>query len=148
MSANDVVGWRSRDPTGQESRSAARVLASSVSDMTSIESLILGATDPSAAELFYTATFGLGTRVQLRHSEMPTNGFRGFTLSLLVSQPADVDLLIGAALDAGATSLKPAKKSFWGYGGVVRAPDGAIWKVASSSKKNTGPATRQAQCDG
>jgi hypothetical protein len=31
----------------------------------------------------------------------------------------------------------------WGYGGVVRAPDGAIWKVATSSKKDTGPATRQ-----
>ena len=31
----------------------------------------------------------------------------------------------------------------WGYGGVVRAPDGTIWKVATSSKKGTGPATRQ-----
>ncbi|HXT90722.1 MAG TPA: hypothetical protein VN714_15830 [Trebonia sp.] len=39
--------------------------------------------------------------------------------------------------------LKPVSKSFWGYGGVVQAPDGAIWKVATSSKKDTGPATRQ-----
>ncbi len=31
----------------------------------------------------------------------------------------------------------------WGYGGVVRAPDGTIWKVATSAKKDTGPATRQ-----
>jgi hypothetical protein len=38
--------------------------------------------------------------------------------------------------------LKPPRKSFWGYGGVVCAPDGAIWKVATSSKKDTGPATR------
>ncbi len=30
-----------------------------------------------------------------------------------------------------------------GYGGVVQAPDGTIWKVATSAKKNTGPATRQ-----
>ena len=44
---------------------------------------------------------------------------------------------------AGATPLKPAKKGFWGYGGVVQAPDGTIWKVATSSKKDTGPATRQ-----
>ncbi|MEV4183148.1 hypothetical protein AB0J28_17120 [Streptosporangium canum] len=50
---------------------------------------------------------------------------------------------IGAALDAGATSLKSATKSFWGYGGVVQAPDGTIWKVATSEKKDTGPATRQ-----
>jgi predicted lactoylglutathione lyase len=40
-------------------------------------------------------------------------------------------------------TLKPAKKSFWGYGGVVQAPDGAIWKIATSAKKDTGPATRQ-----
>jgi uncharacterized protein YdhG (YjbR/CyaY superfamily) len=60
-----------------------------------------------------------------------------------VSQPSTVDSLIGTALDGGAASLKPVSKSFWGYGGVVRAPDGAIWKVATSSKKDTGPATRQ-----
>jgi hypothetical protein len=60
-----------------------------------------------------------------------------------LSQPATVDGLIDAALDAGAEPLKPVKKSFWGYGGVIQAPDGTIWKVATSSKKNTGPATRQ-----
>lgn len=54
-----------------------------------------------------------------------------------------VDGIVGAALDAGAVALKPVKKSFWGYGGVVRAPDGTIVKVASSSKKDTGPATGQ-----
>jgi hypothetical protein len=60
----------------------------------------------------------------------------------VVSQPSTVDSLIGTALDGGATALKPVAKSFWGYGGVVRAPDGAIWKVATSSKKETGPPTR------
>jgi predicted lactoylglutathione lyase len=111
--------------------------------MTAIESVALEVPDPSAAHAFYSAAFDLGPRVGLRASEAPTTGFRGFTLSLVVSQPATVDELIGAALDAGATSLKPVKKSFWGYGGVVSAPDGTIWKVATSSKKNTGPATRQ-----
>jgi predicted lactoylglutathione lyase len=81
--------------------------------------------------------------VRLRASEAPTTGFRGFTLSLTVSQPATVNGFIGAALDAGATSLKPAVKSLWGYGGVVQAPDGTIWKIATSAKKDTGPATRQ-----
>src|SRR5213078_1752871 len=56
---------------------------------------------------------------------------------------ATVDGFVAAALDAGATPLKPARKGLWGYGGVVQAPDGTIWKVATSSKKNTGPATRQ-----
>jgi uncharacterized glyoxalase superfamily protein PhnB len=111
--------------------------------MTSIESITLEATDPAAANRFYTTAFGLGTQVRLRDSEAPTTGFRGFTMSLTVSQPATVNGLIDAALDAGASSLKPAAKSFWGYGGVVRAPDGTIWKVATSAKKDTGPATRQ-----
>src|SRR4051794_3933067 len=115
-----------------------------MTDMTSIDYVILEVDDVIAAEQFYTAAFGLGPQVRLRASEAPTAGFRGFTLSLLVSQPATVDALVHAALDAGATSLKPAQKQFWGgYSGVVRAPDGTIWKVATDSKKNTGPATRQ-----
>ena len=111
--------------------------------MTSIESVTLDVADPTAADHFYNAAFGLGTRVRLRASEAPTTGFRGFTLSLIVSQPADVNALVGAALDAGATTLKPAAKSLWGYGGVVQAPDGTVWKVATSAKKDKGPATRQ-----
>jgi len=57
----------------------------------------------------------------------------------VVAQPANADALIDAAVAAGATVVKPAKKSLWGYGGVVQAPDGAIWTVATSSKKDTGP---------
>jgi predicted enzyme related to lactoylglutathione lyase len=110
---------------------------------TSITSVTLEVPDPAAADAFYSATFGLGAQVRFRASEAPTTGFRGFTLSLVVSQPSTVDLLIGAAVDAGASALKPAKRGFWGYGGVVAAPDGSIWKVATSSKKDTGPVTRQ-----
>ncbi|MBF6339017.1 glyoxalase [Nocardia abscessus] len=111
-------------------------------DQPTIESVILEVSDPAAAEAFYTAAFGLGGKVRVRASEAPTTGFRGFILSLVVSQPSTVDSLVGTAVDAGATTLKPAKKSFWGYGGVVQAPDGAIWKIATSAKKDTGPATR------
>lgn len=110
--------------------------------MTSIESVTLEVPNPTAADAFYADAFGLGTRLRVRASDAPTTGFRGFTLSLVVSQPATVDGLIGSALQAGAAELKPVKKTFWGYGGVVRAPDGTIWKVATSSKKDTGPATR------
>lgn len=111
--------------------------------MTSIQSVTLEVPDPSGAQAFYATAFGLGSQLGLRASQAPTSGFRGFTLSLVVSQPATADGLIGAALDAGAEALKPVAKSFWGYGGVVRAPDGTIWKVATSSKKDSGPATRQ-----
>jgi predicted lactoylglutathione lyase len=110
--------------------------------MTSIDSVTLEVADPTAADQFYTAAFGLQDQVVLRPSDVPTTGFRGFTLSLTVSQPATVSGFIDAALEAGATTLKPAAKSVWGFGGVVQAPDGTIWKVATSAKKNAGPATR------
>src|ERR1700756_5109847 len=111
--------------------------------MTSIETVTLEVADPTAADRFYTAAFGADTPVRTRASESPTTGFRGFTLSLTVSGPAPGRGFIAAALEAGATSLKPVTKSFWGYGGVVQAPDGTIWKVATSSKKDSGPPTRQ-----
>ncbi len=111
--------------------------------MATIQTVTLEVADTAAAERFYTTAFGLGDQVRLGASEAPTTGFRGFTLSLTVAQPTDANLLIDAAVDAGATTLKPAAKSFWGYGGVVQAPDGTIWKVASSAKKDTGPASKQ-----
>jgi catechol 2,3-dioxygenase-like lactoylglutathione lyase family enzyme len=111
--------------------------------MASIETVTLEVADLAAAERFYKAAFGLDGQVRLRASEAPTSGFRAFTLSLTVSRPATVTGFIDAALDAGAVALKPVAKSFWGYGGVVQAPDGAIWKVATSEKKDTGPATKE-----
>ncbi|MFE9446609.1 glyoxalase [Streptomyces sp. NPDC006602] len=109
---------------------------------TSIASVILEVADPEATHRFYTA-FGVDTHIRLRASEAQSTGFRGFTLALTVSRPAAVDSFVGAATDAGATVLKPAAKSLWGYGGVVQAPDGTIWKIATSAKKDTGPATRE-----
>ncbi|MCX5196102.1 glyoxalase [Streptomyces sp. NBC_00249] len=111
------------------------------SSLASLASVTLEVADTEAAESFYTA-FGLGGRVRLRASQEPTAGFRGFALSLTVAQPADVNAFLDAALAAGATELKPGKKSFWGYSGVVQAPDGTVLKVATSAKKDTGPATR------
>src|SRR6201989_1567476 len=108
-----------------------------------ITCVILEVPDPDAAGAFYRAAFGLGSQLRVRASQAPTTGFRGFTLSLVVSQPSTVDALVGTALDAGATTIKPVKKGLWGYGGVVCAPDGTIWKIATSAKKDTGPATRQ-----
>lgn len=111
--------------------------------MTSIESVTLGVPDPAAAERFYADAFGLGPRLHLRASDDPTSGFRAFTLSLTAPQPGNVTALINAALDAGATTLKPVAKSFWGVGGTIQAPDGTIWKVATSNKKDTDPVTRE-----
>lgn len=110
--------------------------------MVTIEFVTVEVADVAASDPFYRA-FDLDGRVRVRVSDSATTGFRGFTLSLIASQPANVDSLIEKALDAGAVSVTPAAKSLWGYGGVVQAPDGTIWTVASSSKKDSGAASAQ-----
>ncbi|MET9428477.1 glyoxalase [Streptomyces sp. NPDC003036] len=117
-------------------------ITSSTAAHTSLASVTLEVADLAAARRFYAA-FGVDTYIGLRASEAHSTGFRGFTLALTVSGPATVDSFVAAAVEAGATVLKHAAKSLWGYGGVVQAPDGTIWKVATSAKKDTGPATRQ-----
>jgi catechol 2,3-dioxygenase-like lactoylglutathione lyase family enzyme len=111
--------------------------------MTSIDLVTLEVPEPARAEAFYAVAFGPDLPVRLSAADAATTGFRGFTLSLTVSQPASVDLLIAAAVDAGATPIKPFARSLWGWGGVVQAPDGTIWKVATSARKDTGPASRE-----
>ncbi|SBT39029.1 VOC family protein [Micromonospora auratinigra] len=111
--------------------------------MSTIDHVTFEVSDPTAADAFYRAAFGLGDRVRVRAAPAPTTGFRGFAMSLVVSQPSTVDSLFGTALDGGATTLKPAARSFWGYGGVLRDPYGTIWKIASSAKKDTAPAHRR-----
>lgn len=105
--------------------------------------LHLEVADPRAAAEIYDAAFGLGDRLGFRASSTPTAGFRGYLLSLVVSQPSTVDSLVGTAVDAGFTVLKPAKKSLWGYSAVLQAPEGTIWKIATSKKKDVGPFTRE-----
>ena len=112
--------------------------------MTSIESITLEVPDPATASSFYAAAFAEAPHLQLRPGQAPTSGFRGFTLSLVMSQRAAVDGVIDTAVKAGATTLKPAAKAFWGgYSGVVRAPDGAIWKIATAAKKDAGPPSQR-----
>ncbi|OLT32421.1 glyoxalase [Actinomadura sp. CNU-125] len=107
--------------------------------MTTFETVTLEVADTAAAETYYAA-LGLTDHVTLRASDEPTTGFRGYALSLVASQPGNVDALVAAAVAAGATVLKPAAKSFWGYGGIIQAPDGTVCKIASSKKKDSAPA--------
>jgi hypothetical protein len=111
--------------------------------MTNLRGVVLEVADVVAAERFLKDAFGLDERVRVRESAAETSGFRGFTLSLTVGQPSTVSSLFGSAVAAGATVVKPVAKSLWGYGGVVQAPDGTIWKIATSAKKDTGPETRE-----
>ena len=111
--------------------------------MTSIEYVTLEVTDAEAAEKFYADAFGMGDRVRVTSGYSATSGFRGYTLSLVVAQPSTVRSFFASAIAAGATEVKPVASSLWGLGGVVQAPDGAIWTIATSSKKETGAGDRQ-----
>jgi catechol 2,3-dioxygenase-like lactoylglutathione lyase family enzyme len=107
-----------------------------------IDSLILEVVDPAASQHFYEAALGVDSQVHARTADTPATGFRGFTISLVVGQPSTVDSLLETALAGGAKTLKPAKKGLWGYGAVVQDADDVVWKLATSAKKDKGPATR------
>lgn len=110
--------------------------------MSTIPFVVIEAEDAAAAGDFYESAFGLGELIRVRASDASSSGFRGFTLSLIASQPANVDALVAAALEAGASMVTEPKKSLWGYGGVVQAPDGTVWQVSTSNKKNSAPPSR------
>jgi len=114
-----------------------------VKTITTIDAITLGATDPEAATRFYSQAFDLDDRVRTATTDAATDGFRGYTMSLVAPQPANVTALFDAAVAAGADILKPLAKSLWGFGGVVQAPDGALWNLATSTKKDTRPASRE-----
>lgn len=107
--------------------------------MSTIPFVCIQAEDAPAARTFYDEAFGLGERLRVSASSEASSGFRGFTLSLIASQPANVDTIFSAAIGAGASPVTEPKKSLWGYGGVLRAPDGTVWQVSTSSKKDSGP---------
>src|SRR5579863_7760829 len=108
-----------------------------------IESLTLEVADAAASQAFYQAAFDVGAQIRARATDTPSSGFRGFTISLVVGQPSTVDSLLETALGAGAQPVKPAEKGMWGYGAIVEDADRVIWKLATSSKKEKGPATRK-----
>lgn len=68
------------------------------------------------------------------------SGFEGFTLSHNVASEAEVDAVIGEALAAGATLVKPAQKVFWGgFAGYFKDPDGHLWEIAHNPHFWVGP---------
>lgn len=127
-----------------------------------LDTITLGVPQTPTARDFYTAAFAApdnsgtadldlhGTgRLAFRpiealaadlDTEPATSGFRGYVLGSIVPQPADVRALLQTATDHGAAVVKPAKKQFFGeFTASYRAPDGAVWKLAASSKKDTAP---------
>lgn len=68
------------------------------------------------------------------------SGFAGVALAHNVTSEAEVDTVIGQAIAAGATPVKPAEKVFWGgYSGYFSDPDGHLWEVAYNPHFWVGP---------
>jgi catechol 2,3-dioxygenase-like lactoylglutathione lyase family enzyme len=60
-----------------------------------------------------------------------SGGWGGVTLAYNVASPAEVDALLAAAGNAGATIGRPGARTFWGgYSGIFIDPDGHPWEVA------------------
>ncbi|WP_353828114.1 glyoxalase [Agromyces sp. SYSU T0242] len=110
--------------------------------ITTIDAITLEGADPEGAARFIREAFDLDGRVRTAGTDASSDGFRGYTLSLVAPQPGNVTALFDAAVAAGADILKPLTKSLWGFGGTVQAPDGAIWNLATSNKKDSAPASR------
>lgn len=64
----------------------------------------------------------------------------GLTLAHNVDSPADVDRVVGQAVDAGATLVKsPQRADFGGYHGHFADPNGVIWEVCHNPGWHVAP---------
>ena len=86
-----------------------------------------GAQQPDDEIAFFQAggmVFGLWTA-------LGGYGAPGIELAHNVRSPEEVDRLLGAAMRAGATIVRPAARAEWGgYSGAFADPDGYVWEVA------------------
>tara|TARA_R110002126_G_scaffold126750_2_gene268960 strand:- start:2891 stop:3325 length:435 start_codon:yes stop_codon:yes gene_type:complete len=68
------------------------------------------------------------------------SGPSAITLAYNVGSEQDVDHMLKAATELGATVTKPAQKAFWGgYSGCFSDPDGHIWEIAFNPFSKLGP---------
>ncbi|MBW3577616.1 MAG: VOC family protein [Actinobacteria bacterium] len=59
-----------------------------------------------------------------------TDGFGGIALAHNVRSPAQVDAIVTAAANAGATVTRPPGETFYGgYAGCFTDPDGHVWEI-------------------
>ena len=60
-----------------------------------------------------------------------SDGFGGIALAQNVHSREEVDAVLAAAREAGATITKPAAETFYGgYAGYFADPDGHLWEIA------------------
>lgn len=106
----------------------------------SVDAVVLGVPDVSAASAFHSAMFTGGGAMSLEFrpdSELDRSAGLRAALAAITPGPSGVTAIIAAAEKAGARVIKPAKKQLFGeFAGSVRAPDGSLWKLAAASKRD------------
>ena len=111
--------------------------------MTAIEYVTLEVADPTAADRFYTAAFGLDAQVRVRASDATDDR---------LPRVHAVARGVPAGHRQRPHRRRPRRRRHRAEAGREvalglrrrrTAPDGTIWTVATSAKKDTGPATRQ-----
>jgi catechol 2,3-dioxygenase-like lactoylglutathione lyase family enzyme len=60
-------------------------------------------------------------------------GFRGVSFHYIVDSSEAVDEVMAQAVAAGASVVREATATQWGYFGYFSDPDGYLWKIASGS---------------
>ncbi|GAA0725185.1 VOC family protein [Dactylosporangium roseum] len=69
-----------------------------------------------------------------------TDGFGGMALAHNVRSRAEVDEVLSAAAEAGATITRAAGETFYGgYAGCFTDPDGHVWEIAHNPGFPLGP---------
>ena len=69
------------------------------------------------------------------------SGFESFALAHNVHSDAEVDAVVGQAVQASAQLVKKPVKVFWGgYSGYFKDPDGHLWEIACNPHMWVGPA--------
>ena len=99
---------------------------------------------------FHTAdtTLGLFPREDLAADtgvpNEPPHRYAGFTLAINVETEEQVEAALQAAVDAGATLVKPATRAEWGLLSCYFAdPDGFLWEIAWNPSFPIGPDGRR-----
>jgi len=110
-----------------------------------ISLITLGVSDLPRARAFYEALgwrgaqqpddeivfFQAGGMVFGLWAALGGHGAPGIELAHNVRSPEEVDALLAAAVEAGATLVRPAARADWGgYTGAFADPDGYVWEVA------------------
>ncbi len=116
-----------------------------------ISLVTLGVKDLAAARAFYEALgwsgalqpddeivfFQAGGMVFGLWTSLGGHGAPGIELAHNVRSPAEVDALLAAAQQAGATIKRPAAHADWGgYSGAFADPEGYVWEVAHNPDWN------------